>query len=127
MAAPLTVDKSAALAFCPGQPASFVHHQLSARTGQRMGAWRLFEATKDDDNSDEVVAKDDASLFDQINAFLDTPILDANDRSDQGAVTETLKRFVRREPQLASITFSGVVVIFMFFLVRVYNFISYGI
>ena len=92
-----------------------------------MGVQR-FETTKDDDfNSDEVVAKDEASLFDQINAFLDTPILDANDRSDQGAVAETLKRFVRREPQIASITFSAVVVAFMFLLVRIYNFISYGI
>ncbi len=81
----------------------------------------------DDDNSDEVLAKDDTSLFDQINAFLDTPILDANDRSDQGAVAETLKRFVRREPQIASIAFSAVVVAFMFLLVRIYNFILYGI
>ena len=89
---------------------------------------RRFETTKDDDdNSDEVLAKDDTSLFDQINAFLDTPILDANDRSDQGAVAETLKRFVRREPQIASIAFSAVVVAFMFLLVRIYNFISYGI
>ena len=128
MAAPLAVDKSAALAFCPGQPASFVRHQLSARTtGQRMGI-RRFETTKDDDdNSAEVLAKDDTSLFDQINAFLDTPILDANDRSDQGAVAETLKRFVRREPQIASIAFSAVVVAFMFLLVRIYNFILYGI
>lgn len=127
MAAPLAVDKSAALAFCPGQSASFVRHQLSARTmGQRMGVQR-FETTKDDVNSDEVVEKDGTFLFDQINAFLDTPILDANDRSDQGAVAETLKRFVRREPQIASITFSAVVVAFMFLLVRIYNFISYGI
>ena len=55
-----------------------------------MGVQR-FETTKDDVNSDEVVEKDGTFLFDQINAFLDTPILDANDRSDQGAVAETLK------------------------------------
>ena len=92
-----------------------------------MGVQR-FETTKDDDaSSDKVLEKDDTSLFDQINAFLDTPILDANDRSDQGAVAETLKRFVRREPQIASIAFSAVVVAVMFLLVRIYNFISYGI
>ena len=127
--APLFVmDESAA--FAPSrqhQPVSFAHRhqQLSVRTA----LWRL-EATNDDDDtspSNDAMGKEEASLFYQINDFLDTPILDANNRSDQGALAETLKRFVRREPQVASITFSAVVVAFMFLLVRVYNFISYGI
>ena len=121
------MDESAA--FAPSrqyQPLSVAHrHQQLVRTA----LWRL-EATNDDDGaapSNDAMEKEETSLFDQINDFLDTPILDANNRSDQGAVAETLKRFVRREPQLASVTFSAVVVAFMFILVRVYNFISYGI
>ena len=108
-------------------PVSFAPHQLSARTA----AWRLGDTKDGEDGpstgSTNAAPKKESSLFDQINDFLDTPILDANDRSDQGAVAETLKRFVRREPQLASITFSAVVVAFMFLLVRLYNFISFGI
>ena len=126
--APLFImDESAA--FAPSrqyQPVSVAHrHQQLVRTA----LWRL-EATNDDDDtapSNDAMDKEETSLFDQINDFLDTPILDANNRSDQGALAETLKRFVRREPQVASITFSAVVVAFMFLLVRVYNFISYGI
>ena len=108
-------------------PVSFAPHQLSARTA----AWRLGDTKDGEDGpstrSNNAAQKEESSLFDQINDFLDTPILDANNRSDQGAVAETLKRFVRREPQLASITFSAVVVAFMFLLVRLYNLISYGI
>ena len=51
-----------------------------------------------------------SSLWDRANAFLDTPILDANNRSDQGAVAEALKEFVRDEPELAQVTFSVAVV-----------------
>ena len=108
-------------------PVSLAPHQLSVRTA----AWRL-GGTKDGEDdpstsSNNATQNEGSSLFDQINDFLDTPILDANNRSDQGAIAETLKRFVRREPQLASITFSAVVVAFMFLLVRLYNFVSYGI
>ena len=71
--------------------------------------------------------KDNKSILDQINAVLDTPILDANERSDQGAIAEALKGFVRSEPQLASFSFSAVVVVFLFILVRFFNFLSYGI
>ena len=71
--------------------------------------------------------KDKSSIFDQINAALDTPILDANERSDQGAIAEALKDFVRSDPQLASISFSAVVVVLLFILVRFFNFLSYGI
>ena len=63
------------------------------------------ETREDDDESEE-----EGSLFDKINNFLDTPILDANNRSDQGAVAETLKEFVRDEPEIAQVTFSVVVV-----------------
>lgn len=108
-------------------PVSFVPHQLSARTA----VWRLRGTNDGEDgpytSSNNAAQKEESSLFDQINDFLDTPILDANNRNDQGAVAESLKRFVRREPQLASITFSVAVVAFMFLLVRLYNFISYGI
>ena len=46
-------------------------------------------------------------------SFWDTPILDANDRSDQGPVAELLKKFVRSEPELASVTFSVVVILLL--------------
>lgn len=77
--------------------------------------------------SSDVSKRKDKSIFDQINAALDTPILDANERSDQGAIAEALKGFVRSEPQLASISFSAVVVVLLFILVRFFNFLSYGI
>ena len=51
-------------------------------------------------------------------SFWDTPILDANDRRDQGPVAEALKKFVRAEPEVASVTFSVVVVIILLGLTR---------
>lgn len=77
--------------------------------------------------SSNVSKSKDKSIFDKINAALDTPILDANERSDQGAIAEALKGFVRSEPEVASITFSAVLVVFLFILVRFFNFLSYGI
>lgn len=59
------------------------------------------------------------SLLDKLNSFLDTPILDANNRSDQGALAETLKEFVRDEPEIAQVTFSVVVVAIMVVLTRI--------
>mmetsp|Transcript_2141 Transcript_2141/g.4342 ORF Transcript_2141/g.4342 Transcript_2141/m.4342 type:complete len:157 (-) Transcript_2141:373-843(-) len=59
----------------------------------------------------QVDAESPLSLWDKVNKFLDTPILDANNRSDQGAIAETLKEFVRDEPELAQVTFSVVVVV----------------
>ena len=70
----------------------------------------------DDDDDDD---SSEASLFDKVNNFLDTPILDANNRSDQGAVAETLKEFVRDEPEIAQVTFSVVVVAMMVLVTRV--------
>ena len=69
----------------------------------------------DDDNNDSVNDNDnedssEPSLLDKLNKFLDTPILDANNRSDQGAVSEVLKEFVRDEPEIAQVTFSVAVV-----------------
>lgn len=70
------------------------------------------DKSEDDETIETVDDEDDSekSLFDKVNDFLDTPILDANNRSDQGALAETLKEFVRDEPELAQVTFSVVVV-----------------
>jgi hypothetical protein len=71
---------------------------------------------KSDDESSEIETPNEtesSSILDKINDFLDTPILDANNRSDQGAVAETLKEFVRDEPEIAQVTFSVVVVAVM--------------
>jgi hypothetical protein len=84
-------------------------------------------------DEDEAVGSNDdpdppsKNLFQQINDVLNTPILDANVRSDQGPVAEALKKFVRREPQLASVTFSAVVLATIALLFRLYNFVTYGI
>jgi hypothetical protein len=72
--------------------------------------------------------KDNAnsSPFAKINSFLDTPILDANNRNDQGVVAEILKDFVRDEPQVAQIAFSGVVLALFVLGIRIFNAIVYG-
>eukprot|EP00535_Pseudo-nitzschia_heimii_P003857 CAMPEP_0197177096 /NCGR_PEP_ID=MMETSP1423-20130617/2824_1 /TAXON_ID=476441 /ORGANISM="Pseudo-nitzschia heimii, Strain UNC1101" /LENGTH=172 /DNA_ID=CAMNT_0042626589 /DNA_START=77 /DNA_END=595 /DNA_ORIENTATION=+ len=75
----------------------------------------LLRSAPDDDDADAEITADDGdenekSILDKINDFLDTPILDANDRSDQGPVAEALKEFVRDEPELAQVTFSVAVV-----------------
>jgi len=74
-----------------------------------------------DKEEEEIVREVDEappSLWDKVNNFLDTPILDANNRSDQGAVAETLKEFVRDEPEIAQVTFSAVVVAIMVLVTR---------
>ena len=71
------------------------------------------ENNNNDDDSSE------ASLFDKVNNFLDTPILDANNRSDQGALAEALKEFVRDEPEIAQVTFSAVVVAILVIISRI--------
>lgn len=83
------------------------------------------ESTTIDSDIDDDEA-DDSSPFAKINSFLDTPILDANNKSDQGVVAEALKDFVRDEPQVAQIAFSGVVVVLFFVGVRIFNAIKYG-
>eukprot|EP00747_Dinoflagellata_sp_TGD_P042333 gnl/TRDRNA2_/TRDRNA2_142022_c0_seq1.p1 gnl/TRDRNA2_/TRDRNA2_142022_c0~~gnl/TRDRNA2_/TRDRNA2_142022_c0_seq1.p1 ORF type:complete len:202 (-),score=26.18 gnl/TRDRNA2_/TRDRNA2_142022_c0_seq1:198-803(-) len=47
-----------------------------------------------------------ANFLERIKGALDQPILDANNREDQGPVAEALKKFVRDDPELASIVFS---------------------
>ena len=73
--------------------------------------------TTADEASNETPSEE--SVLDKINNFLDTPILDANNRSDQGALAETLKEFVRDEPEIAQVTFSVVVVAIMVVLTKV--------
>jgi len=62
--------------------------------------------------------KQELSLLDKFNNFLDTPILDANNRSDEGAVAEVLKEFVRDEPEIAQVTFSVAVVAILVLVTR---------
>jgi hypothetical protein len=64
--------------------------------------------------------------FAKINSFLDTPILDPNNKNDQGPVAEILKDFVRDEPQLAQVAFSGIVVTIFFVGLRIFNAVRYG-
>lgn len=71
------------------------------------------------DNDEPVVEETKSSVLDKFNDFLDTPILDANNRSNQGAVAEVLKEFVRDEPEIAQVTFSVVVVALMVLATRV--------
>ena len=84
------------------------------------------DSTTDDDNDNDddsasllspsskttttAAEEEEGNILDKINKFLDTPILDANNRSNQGAVAETLKGFVRDEPEIAQVAFSIVVV-----------------
>ena len=75
------------------------------------------EPTTTDEASNETSPEE--SVLEKINNFLDTPILDANNRSDQGALAETLKEFVRDEPEIAQVTFSVVVVAIMVVLTRI--------
>jgi hypothetical protein len=74
-------------------------------------------------NEDESVGDSDSdssseSLLDKVNNFLDTPILDANNRSNEGAVAEVLKEFVRDEPEIAQVTFSVAVVAILVLVTR---------
>ena len=71
------------------------------------------------EKDETVVEETEKSLLDKFNDFLDTPILDANNRSDQGAVAEVLKEFVRDEPEIAQVAFSVVVVALMVLATRV--------
>ena len=87
----------------------------------------------EDDKKDDEEEKEEeergssiSSLIRNVDSFLDTPILDANDRTDQGLLAESLKRFVRSDPQIASITFSAIVVTFIAILIRTFNYITYG-
>lgn len=92
---------------------------LSAFTGKRSVS--LLFSTPDEDEEDTPalpVESEEESLFSKINKALDTPILDANNKDDQGALVEGLKKFVRDEPELSSISFSVIAVIFFAVLTR---------
>lgn len=58
-------------------------------------------------------AEEEKNFLQKFNDFLDTPILDANNRSDEGPVKELLKEFSRDEPELAQISFSVVVIVIL--------------
>jgi hypothetical protein len=83
----------------------------------------LFSSPNEDDGiskdaaapAKEVEKEDttNVNIWSKLNSILDTPILDANDKKNQGAIVEALKRFVRDDAELASLTFSVVVVIGM--------------
>eukprot|EP00560_Eucampia_antarctica_P008098 CAMPEP_0197826598 /NCGR_PEP_ID=MMETSP1437-20131217/3541_1 /TAXON_ID=49252 ORGANISM="Eucampia antarctica, Strain CCMP1452" /NCGR_SAMPLE_ID=MMETSP1437 /ASSEMBLY_ACC=CAM_ASM_001096 /LENGTH=147 /DNA_ID=CAMNT_0043427105 /DNA_START=187 /DNA_END=630 /DNA_ORIENTATION=- len=75
---------------------------------------------KSNDDDDSGGGGGSNSLLDQLNDFLDTPILDANNKSDQGPMAEALKNFVRDESELAQITFSVAVVSIIFLILRLY-------
>jgi len=85
----------------------------------------LLRSTTDDDDNDsdgneESSSDENKSFLDKINDFLDTPILDANNRSNQGAIAEFLKEFVRDEPEIAQVTFSVVVVAILALLTKLF-------
>jgi len=94
-----------------------------------------FAETDNTDNSDETVIESDLEKssseenndpFSRINEFLDTPLLDANNRSDQGAIAETLKDFVRDDPFIAQVFFSAAAIAFFILVIRVFNAVRYG-
>lgn len=90
---------------------------------------RRFESPINDPELDEAGETDETGsdgIFTRINSLLDTPILDANNKGDQGPITEALKDFVRDDPQLAQITFSGVLVLLFFVSFRLFNAVRYG-
>ena len=65
--------------------------------------------------------EESTNVLSHINKFLDTPILDANNKSNQGPVAEALKDFVKDDPQVASITFSVLVILAFLGQVRLFN------
>lgn len=104
------------------------------RNIQRQG-WTQVGSSPSGDNEDasvEAPAKDDgadsesSNPLERLNSFLDTPILDANNRSNQGALSESLKDFVRDDPQMAQVTFSGIAVLFFLLVIRIANAVRYG-
>ena len=125
---------ASARAVCGVVPSAVRAHRIRRKSlrfesNPRMPS-RLRSTSPDDDNDDvgtEIKADGDndddgttdKSILDTINDFLDTPILDANNRSDQGPVAEALKEFVRDEPELAQVTFSVVVVAFLVVATRI--------
>ena len=77
----------------------------------------------DDNNIQEETG---GGVLDKLNSVLDTPILDANNKEDQGPIVNALKNFVRDDPDAASLTFSVVVVILMAVATRGAMFVANG-
>jgi hypothetical protein len=65
--------------------------------------------------------EENLTVLEKINAVLDRPILDANDWSDQGPIVEPLKKFVRSQPEVSSVTFSIIVVLGLLGTIRFIN------
>ena len=77
------------------------------------------DTSTDSENENESELEESSlSILDKINKFLDTPILDANNRSNQGQLSELLKEYVRDEPELAQVTFSAIVVAILFLIFK---------
>mmetsp|Transcript_42206 Transcript_42206/g.62498 ORF Transcript_42206/g.62498 Transcript_42206/m.62498 type:complete len:182 (+) Transcript_42206:45-590(+) len=58
------------------------------------------------DVGETTAEQNEEGILDKINAFLDTPILDPNEKTDQGPIQEALKGFVRDDPETAQLAFS---------------------
>lgn len=78
------------------------------------------DTSSDDENSSP------NDPFARINSFLDTPILDPNNIKDQGPVLETLKEFVKNDPEFAQLTFQGILILGFLVCVRLFNTVKYG-
>ena len=98
--------------FRPIQPTlSKIHAQVGRKP--------LLSSPSDEDKDAPVAeeeppaqAQESENPLSKLNSFLDTPILDANNKADEGPIAEALKEFVRDDSEMASITFSVVVVVF---------------
>jgi hypothetical protein len=64
-------------------------------------------------STEREAVEEEKNILQKFNDFLDTPILDANNRSNEGPVKEMLKNFSRDEPELAQISFSVVVILIL--------------
>ena len=94
--------------------------RLPQNQHQQVSSLLLFSSPTPEENNDQSATtieeendEDDGGVLSKLNSVLDTPILDANNKEDQGPVINALKNFVRDDPDMASVTFSVVVVIFM--------------
>jgi hypothetical protein len=79
------------------------------------------EEEPEEDLTSSIVEEENLTVLEKINAVLDRPILDANDWSDQGPIVEPLKKFVRSQPEVASVTFSIIVVLGLLGTIRFIN------
>ena len=125
--------RCSSLAFGPRRTAlsqtSAVWHQsesgYSVNPTRSRPALAAFSDNDETHPSGEVAGPQDDSKsknpLERLNEFLDTPILDANNRSDQGPLAEVLKDFVRSSPEVAQLAFSVVVIGLLVGLVRLFT------